>query len=307
MKILFMGTPEFAAVNLKAIVDKHDVVAVVSQPDRPKGRGKKLQPTPVKEVALEYNIPVYQPEKIKDKEFVDFLKTIDADVYVVVAYGQILSQEILDIPKYGCVNVHGSLLPKYRGSSPIQWSILNGDKITGVTTILMDKNCDTGDMLVKKTMEILPDDTYGSLHDRMAPIGAEVLLETLEKIENGTVVREKQNEAEAVHVPMIFKSMGKIDWTKNSNEIVNLIHGLNPAPGAFTNYNNEVMKIWNAKETTGNGQAGEILVADSKKGLVVATGNGAIEITEIQAKGGKKMNPKDYLRGHAMEEKTVLK
>ena len=189
MKILFMGTPEFAAVNLKAIVDKHDVVAVVSQPDRPKGRGKKLQPTPVKEVALEYNIPVYQPEKIKDKEFVDFLKTIDADVYVVVAYGQILSQEILDIPKYGCVNVHGSLLPKYRGSSPIQWSILNGDKITGVTTILMDKNCDTGDMLVKKTMEILPDDTYGSLHDRMAPIGAEVLLETLEKIENGTVVR----------------------------------------------------------------------------------------------------------------------
>ena len=159
MKILFMGTPEFAAVNLKAIVDKHDVVAVVSQPDRPKGRGKKLQPTPVKEVALEYNIPVYQPEKIKDKEFVDFLKTIDADVYVVVAYGQILSQEILDIPKYGCVNVHGSLLPKYRGSSPIQWSILNGDKITGVTTILMDKNCDTGDMLVKKTMEILPDDT----------------------------------------------------------------------------------------------------------------------------------------------------
>ena len=243
MKILFMGTPEFAAVNLKAIVDKHDVVAVVSQPDRPKGRGKKLQPTPVKEVALEYNIPVYQPEKIKDKEFVDFLKTIDADVYVVVAYGQILSQEILDIPKYGCVNVHGSLLPKYRGSSPIQWSILNGDKITGVTTILMDKNCDTGDMLVKKTMEILPEDTYGSLHDRMAPIGAEVLLETLEKIENGTVIREKQNEAEAVHVPMIFKSMGEIDWTKNSNEIVNLIHGLNPAPGAFTNYNDELQEM----------------------------------------------------------------
>lgn len=307
MKILFMGTPEFAAVNLKAIVEKHDVVAVISQPDRPKGRGKKLQPTPVKEIALEYNIPVYQPEKIKDKEFVNFLKTIDADVYVVVAYGQILSQEILDLPKYGCINVHGSLLPKYRGSAPIQWSILNGDKITGVTTILMDKNCDTGDMLLKREMEILPSDTYGSLHDRMAPIGAEVLLETLEKIENGTIKREKQNEDDAVHIPMIFKSMGEINWSKNSEEIINLIHGLNPTPVAFTSYEDEVLKIWNAKEANGNGETGEILVADSKKGFIVATGNGAIEITELQSKGGKKMNAKDYLRGHSIQEKTILK
>ena len=307
MKILFMGTPEFAAVNLKAIVEKHDVAAVISQPDRPKGRGKKLQPTPVKEIALEYNIPVYQPEKIKDKKFVNFLKTIDADVYVVVAYGQILSQEILDLPKYGCINVHGSLLPKYRGSAPIQWSILNGDKITGVTTILMDKNCDTGDMLVKREMEILPSDTYGSLHDRMAPIGAEVLLETLEKIENGTIKREKQNEDDAVHIPMIFKSMGEINWSKYSEEIINLIHGLNPTPVAFTSYEDEVLKIWNAKEANGNGEAGEILVADSKKGFIVATGNGAIEITELQSKGGKKMNAKDYLRGHSIQEKTILK
>lgn len=306
MKILFMGTPEFAAVNLKAVAGKYEVTAVISQPDRPKGRGKKLQPTPVKEVAQEYGIPVYQPEKIKDKEFVEFLKTIDADVYVVVAYGQILSQEILDIPKYGCINVHGSLLPKYRGSSPIQWSILNGDTVTGVTTIMMDKNCDTGDMLVKRTMEILPEDTYGTLHDRMAPIGAEVLLETLEKIEKGTLVREKQNNAEAVHIPMIYKSMGKINWSKSTKEIINLIHGLNPAPGAFTSYKEDVIKIWNGKASSGNGVPGEVLIADSKNGFVIATNDGAVEITEMQAKGGKKMNPKDYLRGHSIEEKSIL-
>lgn len=308
MNILFMGTPDFAVDTLEALVEEHNVVAVVSQPDRPKGRGKKLQPTPVKAVAEEYNIPVYQPERIKDSEFCDFLETIDADLYVVVAYGQILSERILNIPKYGCINVHGSLLPKYRGAAPIQWSIINGDKKTGVTIMYMDKECDTGDMILKEEIEITPEDTYGSLHDKMAPVGADTLLKAIRLIEEGKAAPLKQRESEATHAPMISKNMGHIDWNKSAAEIKNLIRGFNPVPGAYTVYNGDNIKIWNCDIVKGDkGENGEVTDIDLKKGFTVKCGENAVLITEIQAKGGKKMKTADYLRGHSIEIGTVLK
>ena len=245
MKVLFMGTPDFAVPVLEELIKKHDVVAVVSQPDKPKGRGKKLQPTPVKVVAVENNIPVYQPERIKNEEFVEILKGIEADVYVVVAYGQILSQEILDIPKYGCINVHGSLLPKYRGAAPIQWAIINGEEKTGVTIMYMVKALDSGDMILKKEIDIDPEDTYETLHDKMAPAGAKALIEALDLIENGNVSAEKQDESRTCYASMITREMGLIDWSKSSKEIKNKVRGFNPVPAAYTNYDDEVIKIFN--------------------------------------------------------------
>lgn len=308
MKVLFMGTPDFAVPVLNAVADKYEVTAVISQPDRPKGRGKKLQPTPVKLTAQSRNIPVYQPERIKNEEFTAFLKTIEADIYVVVAYGQILSQEILDIPPLGCVNVHGSLLPCYRGAAPIQWAIINGDEKTGVTIMYMDKNCDTGDMILKEEMDILPDDTYESLHDRMAPIGAAALMKALELIEKGEARAEKQNDSLSTHAPMITKEMGLIDWSKSSSEIRNRIRGFNPVPCAFTHYDGEVLKIYKAETVNGYelGESGEILSVDKKKGFIVGTGDGALIITEVQAKGGKRMNASDYMRGHSVEVGKIL-
>ncbi len=309
MKVLFMGTPDFAVPVLKAVSDKYEVTAVISQPDRPKGRGKKLQPTPVKVFAESKNIPVYQPERIKSEEFTAFLRTIEADIYVVVAYGQILSQEILDIPPLGCVNVHGSLLPKYRGAAPIQWSVINGDEKTGVTIMYMDKNCDTGDMILKEEMDILPDDTYESLHDRMAPIGAETLMRALELIEKGEARAEKQDDSLSTHAPMITKDMGLIDWSRRSEEIRNKIRGFNPTPCAFTHYDDEVLKIYRAEKAEGYelGENGEILAVDKKKGFIVGTGDGALLITEVQAKGGKRMAAADYMRGHSVEIGKILK
>lgn len=307
MKVVFMGTPDFAAASLQALIDNgFDVVAVISQPDKPKGRGKKLQPTAVKVVAQEYDIPVYQPERIKSEEFVDFLSTIEADVFVVVAYGQILSEKILNMPRLGCINVHGSLLPKYRGPAPIQYAVLNGDKVTGVTTMFMDKDCDTGDMLLKEEIALDDGETYGSLHDKMAPIGAELLIKTLNELEDITPV--KQDNEQASHTKMISKAMGCIDWSADTKTIYNLIHGLNPMPGAFTHYNDEVLKIWRCEmvEAT-NGECGAILEANPKLGLVVKTGDGALRLTEIQATGSKKMKAEDYLRGHSLDKGTILK
>lgn len=308
MKVLFMGTPDFAVPVLEALVEKHNVTAVISQPDKPKGRGKKMKPTPVKEAAEKYGIPVYQPEKIKDEKFVELLKGIDADIFVVVAYGQILSQEILDIPKYGCINVHGSLLPKYRGAAPIQWSVINGEKETGVTIMYMVKALDSGDMILKRKMEITDDDTYETLHNRMSYVGADALIEAIELIEKGDVNAEKQEDSLATTAPMIKKDMGKIHWSRNSEEIRNKIRGFNPVPGAYTEYEGEILKIFKADIVEGyeKGEAGEILSVDKKKGFIVKTGNGALLIREVQAKGGKKMNCADYLRGHSVEEGKIL-
>lgn len=308
MKVVFMGTPDFAVPVLEALIKNHQVVAVVSQPDKPKGRGKKLQPTPVKAVAEANNIPVYQPERIKDDEFVDFLEKIEADIYVVVAYGQLLSQRILDIPKYGCVNVHGSLLPKYRGAAPIQWSIIDGEEKTGVTIMYMVKKCDAGDMILKKEIEIAPDDTYETLHDKMAPVGAEALIEALDLIEKDQVKAEKQDDSLSCYASMITRNMGIIDWSKSSKEIKNKVRGFNPVPAAYTNYGGDILKIFKADILEGydNGEIGEILAVDKKKGFVVKTGDGAVMVTEIQAKGGKRMNCADYMRGHEIEVGKIL-
>ena len=307
MDAVFLGTPDFAVPVLKALIERHNVIAVISQPDRTKGRGKKLQPTPVKIVAEENNIPVYQPEKIKDEEFTAFLETIKADVFVTVAYGQILSERILNIPKYGCINVHGSLLPEYRGAAPIQQSILDGKTKTGITVMYMEKGLDTGDMILKKEIDITPDDTYGTLHDKMAPVGAAALIEALDMIEKGTVRAEKQDDSISTYAHMIKKEMGRIDWTKPSEVIRNQIRGFNPVPGAYTTLNDQVLKIYGADITDApEGRPGEIIAVDKKKGFTVRTGDAALLIKEIQAKGGKKMNTADYMRGHSIEKGNIL-
>lgn len=308
MKVVYMGTPEFAVPCLKALIDKHEVMAVISQPDKPKGRGKKLLPTPVKEEALKHNIPVYQPEKIKDEAFIEQLSKIDADIFVVAAYGQILPEAILNMPRYGCINVHGSLLPKYRGAAPMQQAVIDGEEVTGITIMYMEKGLDTGDMLLKCEIPITPEDTYGSLHDKMSEAGAKLLLEALDKIEKGEITPEKQDDSKATYAHRIEKSMGHIDWSKSSKEIINLIRGLNPAPGAYTFYNEEMIKLWKAVEVNENysGTPGEIADINPKKGFTVKTGDSAVLICEMQAKGGKKMSSSDYLRGHAMEKGIIL-
>ena len=308
MKAVFMGTPDFAVPTLKALIEKHEVAAVISQPDKPKGRGKKLQPTPVKQAAEEAGIPVYQPEKIKDPDFIEILKKTKADVFVVVAYGQILPQAVLDIPKYGCINVHGSLLPKYRGAAPIQWSIINGESVTGVTIMYMEKGLDTGDMLLKREIPIDPEDTYGSLHDKMAPVGAEALIEVLEMLENGSVQAEKQNDEESSYVSVINKSHGAIDWRKNAQNIVDLVRGLDPVPGAFSYLNGEQIKIWSAAVLEGyTGEPGTVVYTDKKKGFAVAAGDKAVLVRQMQAKGGKRMASADYMRGHEIKLGDIFK
>ena len=307
MKIVFMGTPEFAVPTLDAIVKKHEVLAVFTQPDKPKGRGKKMLFSAVKEKALEYGLEVYQPLKVKEPEFVEILKNFAPDVIVVVAFGQILSEEILNIPKYGCINVHGSILPEYRGAAPIQWSIIDGKEYGGVTTMYMAKGLDSGDMILKAKEKITENDTYGSLYDRLSVIGADLLIETLELIENGTAPRVPQNNDEATLAPMITREMEHIDWTKKGIDVVNLIKGLNPQPVAYTLLNGEKLKIWFAEEEKQNynGVPGEI-VDVRKKDFVVMSGEGAVAVKEVQAQSGKKMTADAYMRGHAIEKGTIL-
>jgi len=305
-----MGTPDFAVPTLKLLIEKHNVAGVVTQPDRPKGRGKKMLASPVKETALENNIPVFQPEKIRDEEFISKLEQFDADVFVIVAYGQLLPEKVLNMPKYGCINVHGSLLPKYRGAAPIQRALIDGEKVTGVTIMYMAKGLDSGDMIIKKEISVDDGETYGSLHDKMAPIGAEALIEALELIEKGEVKPEKQDDSLSCYAKKIEKGFGKIDWNKNSDKILNFIRGLNPVPCAYTLLNGEVFKIWNAEEfyegADSNEKPGSVIKIFPKKGFVVKTNDSALIITEVQAKGGKKMNCSDYLRGHNIEPKTLL-
>ena len=308
MKVVFMGTPDFAVPSLEMLIEKHEVVAVVTQPDKPKGRGKKMVYPVIKEKALEHNITVLQPNKVREEEFLEVLKELNADIVVVVAYGQILPESILNMPKYGCINVHGSLLPKYRGAAPIQWSVINGEKKTGVTTMYMAKGLDSGDMLLKGEMDILEDDTFGSLRDRMSLVGAKVLEETLEKIQSGSVERIEQNHNEATYAPMIEKETGHINWEKGSDEIINLIKGMDPQPGAFCIYKDEVLKVWKAVKAEDKYESANIgeIVDINKKGFIVKTNDGALLITEIQAKGGKRMTTDAYLRGHEIEKGSVL-
>ena len=308
MKVIFMGTPDFAVPTLEALIEKHEVLAVVTQPDKPKGRGKKMVFPVVKEKALEHNITVYQPQKVKTPEFVEVLKEYQPDIMVVVAFGQILSEEILNIPKYGCINVHGSILPQYRGAAPIQWSIINGEEFGGVTTMYMAKGLDSGDMILKAKEKIKPDDTYGSLYDRLSVIGADLLIKTLDLIENGEVKRIPQNDDEATFAPMIKPELEHINWNGKNTDIVNLIKGLNPQPVAYTMLNDEKLKIWFAETIDGdyNGEPGTI-VDVRKRDFVVMTVEGAVAVKEVQAQGGKRMSADAYMRGHAIEKGTILK
>ena len=302
MKIVFMGTPDFARDSLKAVVEAgHEVALVVTNPDKPKGRGMKLIPSDVKKYAIEQNLEVVQPVKVRNNpEFVDQLKNINPDVICVVAYGKIIPKEILDIPRLGCINVHGSLLPKYRGAAPIQWAVLNGDKETGITTMFMDVGMDTGDMINKEVVQIGDDETTGELWDRLSIIGAKLLVKTLKDLENGTYKREKQGDDFTV-APMIKKEMAKIDWeNQTSSEIKNLVRGLNPFMGAFSFLNDKKIKIWKVEKLNDKSEKepGTVLVSDSKAGLVIATNDGAVSVLEIQGENSKRMGISDYLRGN---------
>ena len=302
MKIVFIGTTDFARDSLKAVVEAgHEVALVVTNPDKPKGRGMKFIPSDVKKYAIEQNLEVVQPVKVRNNpEFVEQLKNINPDVICVVAYGKIIPKEILDIPRLGCINVHGSLLPKYRGAAPIQWAVLNGDKETGITTMFMDVGMDTGDMINKEVVKIGDDETTGELWDRLSIIGANLLVKTLEDLENGTYKREKQGDDFTV-APMIKKEMAKIDWkNQTSSEIKNLVRGLNPFMGAFSFLNDKKIKIWKVEKLNDKSdkEPGTVLVSDSKAGLLIATKDGSISVLEIQGENSKRMSISDYLRGN---------
>ena len=302
MKAVFMGTPEFAVPTLQALIDHHEVLAVVTQPDKQRGRGKKMQFPPVKEKAVEYDIPVYQPQRARDEEFIEELKNLNPDVIVVVAYGQILPESILNIPKYGCINVHGSLLPKYRGAAPIQWAVLDGEEKTGITTMYMEKGLDTGDMIDKAEVVLDKKETAGSLHDKLMVLGANLLLETLKKLEDGTAVREKQNDEESCYAKMLSKDMGQIDFTKSAREIECLIRGLNPWPSAYTEWNGKVMKIWEAGVLDENTDAKPgTIVKVEKDGFFVQTGDGLLKVLALQIPGKKRMEADAFLRGYQIE------
>ena len=307
MRIIFMGTPDFAAESLKAIYEAgHEILSVVTNPDRPKGRGMKLIATPVKQYAQEKEIKTYQPQKVKgNTEFIKELKNQKPDVICVVAYGKILPNEILEIPKYGCINVHASLLPKYRGAAPIQWAVLNGEKTTGVTTMYMDKGMDTGDIILKEETQIGEYETTGELWQRLSKIGAELLVKTLKEIEDGTAKREKQGN-DYTMAPMLEKSMAQIDWeNQTAEQIKNLVRGLNPIMGAYTYVNNKKIKLWKVElkhitEEETKKENGSIILSDCKKGLEFKARDGIIKVIEIQGENGKRMKAEDYLRGNSI-------
>lgn len=300
MRVVFMGTPDFAAGILEAVVlAGHEVVLAVSQPDKPKGRGKAVQFPPVKEYAISQGIEVYQPRKVRETECVEFIRERQPEIIVVAAFGQILPKELLDLPKYGCINVHASLLPKYRGAAPIQWAVINGDKVSGVTIMRMDVGLDTGDIIETAETEISPEETGGSLFDKLEKLGAKLLVETMEKIENGTARYTKQEESQASHVGMIDKSMGDIDWKKSAVEIENLIRGLNPWPSAYTRLNGKTLKIWKAlPEPGGEPQKAGCVYLVNKKELKIHTGDGVLSLLEVQLEGKKRMDIPSFLRGY---------
>lgn len=307
MKVIFMGTPDFSVGTLEALIEAgHEITMVVTQPDKPKGRGKSMQFSAVKEAALEHNLPVYQPLKIREPECIEYLNTIEADIIVVVAFGQILPKEILEMPSLGCVNVHASLLPKYRGAAPIQWAVIDGEKETGVTTMQMDVGLDTGDMIMKTVVALEEEETGGSLFDKLSTEGAKLCVKTLEALENKTATFEKQKDEDSTYAKMIDKQMGKINWSESSVVIERLIRGLNPWPSAFTSLNGKTLKIWKAKVVEGRqGEPGEVIEV-TKDSLVVATGDGALAITELQLEGKKRMETDAFLRGMTIEKGIKL-
>lgn len=307
MKILFMGTPDFAVPCLDILVSNgFDVCGAVTQPDKPKGRGHKFTPPPVKEYAISKNIPVYQPQTLKDGEFEKVLDELKPQLIAVVAYGKILPEYILDFPEYGCVNVHGSVLPKYRGAAPIQWAIINGDKTTGVTAQYMKMGVDTGDIIFTDETEILPDETYGELYTRLSQSGAKLLLKTVNAIKDGTAPRTEQDESEATHAPMLTKETGHIDWTKSADEVLSLIRGTNPWPMSYAMYGDEMMKVFGVKKGSGfDAPPGKIRIVNKK--LEISCGKDSVVVDEIQFKGGKRMTVASYLNGHDIDENIILK
>ena len=317
MNIVFMGTPDFARKSLEAIYNnKQNIVGVVTNPDKPKGRGMKLLPSEVKEFAIEKNLKIYQPEKIKNNtEFINQIKELNPDIICVVAYGKILPEEILNIPKYGCINVHASLLPKYRGAAPIQWAILNGDKTTGVTIMYMDKGLDSGDIILQQEVSIGENETTGELWDKLAEIGGNLLVKTLKQIETNKVTRQKQEENYTI-APMLSKEMAKIDWNKkNVYEIKNLVRGLNPIMGAYAFLNGKKIKFWTVDiakedeiiiENLDFLKNGTIVMADQKDGLFIKAKDGILKVLEIQGENAKKMPISDFLRGNKLKEFDIF-
>ena len=302
MRVLFMGTPEFAVPTLEALIQEHEVIGVYTQPDKPKGRGKAMAFPPVKEKALEHNIPVYQPAKVRVPEVVAEIEAMNPDAIVVVAFGQILPESILNIPKYGCINVHASLLPKYRGAAPIQWAIIDGEEVTGVTTMQMDEGLDTGDMLLKTIIPIEKKETGGSLFDKLAEAGAKLCVETLDGLALKTIVPEKQGETPTAYAKQIKKELGDIDWTKKGIEIERLIRGLTPWPSAYSNWNGKVMKIWDAEIVEGNTEdVPGTIVSVEKDAFYVQTGDGLLKVCELQIPGKKRMDAGAFLRGYQVK------
>ena len=303
MKVVYMGTPDFAVCALEAIVTAgHDVKAVITQPDKAKGRSKALVPTPVKAKAMEYDIPVYQPEKLREEDNVKLLADINPDIIVVAAYGQILPESILNIPRYGCINIHASLLPKYRGAAPIEWSIIDGEEVTGVTTMYMEKGLDTGDMIEKVEIPIQAEDTGETLHDKLAEAGAKLIISTMDKLEAGTATRTKQNDEESCYASMLNKDMGNIDFTKSATEIERLIRGLNPWPCAYTKIDGKGVKIYKAQvcEVAEDSKPGKI-VDETKKTFTIACGKDGLVIKNLQPEGKKPMDTVAYLNGNKLE------
>ena len=308
MKVIFMGTPDFSVGTLEALIEAgHDVVLAVTQPDKPKGRGKEMQFTPVKECALKYNIPVFQPIKVRQQECIEELRKYEADIMVVVAFGQILPKEILETTPYGCINVHASLLPKYRGAAPIQWAIINGETESGVTTMQMTEGLDTGDMLLKTVIPFEKEETGGSLHDKLSVAGAKLCVETLEGLQAGRIVPEPQGETPTAYAKMLDKQLGNINWQQSAVEIERLIRGLSPWPSAYTNWNGKIMKIWSATALEGIKTSEEgTIVKVEKDAFYVQTGDGCLKVTELQIPGKKRMDAGAFLRGYEVKEGNVL-
>lgn len=310
MRIVFMGTPDFAVGSLQALCEsgKHEILAVVTQPDRPKGRGNKLLQTPVKEYALAQGLTVYQPQKVKTPEFVELLHELQPELIVVAAFGQFLSKEILELPKYGCINVHASLLPKYRGAAPIQYAIIKGEKESGVTIMQMDIGMDTGAMLDKVVVPIAENTTMGELHDALREQGAALLLEVIDKIATGTAVAEPQDNEQATYATLLDRSMEHIDWSKTAQEVHNLIRGFNPAPSTFTKLpNGKSLKIWGSKMTDkSSAAAAGTVIETGKHSFFVACGEGVLEITEVQPESKKRMSAQVFLNGRGVQEGDLL-
>jgi methionyl-tRNA formyltransferase len=306
MRIVFMGTPEFAVPSLQALIDSGDeIVAVVCQPDKPKGRGLEVASPPTKVLAERHGVPVLQPQKIKTEEFFNELKKLGPDLICVAAYGKILPKNILDLPPHGCINVHASILPKYRGAAPINWAIIRGEKVTGITTMKMDEGMDTGDMLLKKEIPIEDEDTGETLSQKLSYIGAELLIETLKLLKEGKLNPIPQDHSQATYAPMLKKEDGKIDWSKSAEEVRNLIRGALPWPGAYTTLDGKLLKIYKARISNSVGNPGEVIKSDSGI-LRVATGNDSLDILELQIEGGKRLKTEEFLRGRKIKEGSVL-